>query len=145
MKHGNFEKVEGIVKVWKESRDKILRRGGFVTKQWLIDNKSWDKFLASNKSVTSDTFCIYSAFLLTPRTMCDNAFDWARPLGRLRINPIHKAEEADIPYDDIWIKEDETGRRLEFESGFALDVSCHTVLCKSCRCMHMQSSSYVRF
>ena len=45
LQHGSFEKVEAVVKKWHETRDKLQRRAGWVTKQWLIDNRSWDKTL----------------------------------------------------------------------------------------------------
>ena len=56
------------------------------------------------------------------RTMCDNAFDWARGRGLVYRNPIHGAEEADIPYKTFWKNKNESGSRAGFESGFSLDV-----------------------
>ena len=56
-----------------------------------------------------------------PRTMADNAFEWAKPLGRWRVNAIHKVEEADIPYDDSWCVSHESGTRVEFSGSAAMD------------------------
>ena len=55
--------------------------------------------------------------------MCDNAWDWARARGLLIKNPIHGAEEADIPYKSFWKNTDESGNRLSFEGRVALEVS----------------------
>ena len=55
------------------------------------------------------------------RTMADNAFEWAKSRGRLRLNAIHQTEEADIPYDDVWKVTHASGTRVEFESNAVLD------------------------
>lgn len=55
--------------------------------------------------------------------MCDNAWDWARARGLLVKNPIHGAEEADIPYKTFWKKTDTTGNRVSYKSGFTMKVS----------------------
>ena len=55
--------------------------------------------------------------------MCDNAWDWARARGLLIKNPIHGAEEADIPYKTFWKKTDTTGNRVSFKSDFIMKVS----------------------
>ena len=75
--------------------------------------------------------------------MCDNAFEWARARGKLRENEIHKAQEADLPYDDMWVKTDETGTRIEFESGFELDAPCQNACIYVEHDMHVHAFVYV--
>ena len=41
--HGSFEKVEMAVKQWHEERKKNTQEGGYHTKQWLMDNRSFSK------------------------------------------------------------------------------------------------------
>ena len=43
LEQGSWEHVELTVKRWSETRKQELARGGFVTKQWLIDNRSYTK------------------------------------------------------------------------------------------------------
>ncbi|CAE7938774.1 OGG1 [Symbiodinium sp. KB8] len=95
MEKGSFDKVELVVKQWHESKTRDETSGGYVTKKWLMDNK----------------------------TMADNAFKWAAPRGRCRKNVITGEEEADIPLDERWSVMRERGQRMEFENGCELDVS----------------------
>ena len=62
LQHGSFEKVEAVVKKWHETRDKLQRRGGWVTKQWLIDNRSWDKTLDRIR----DSICVQCLYTQKP-------------------------------------------------------------------------------
>ena len=48
------------------------------------------------------------------RAMADNSFEWARQRGRLRKNPVHGGEEADIPLEQLWSITKEMGQRTEF-------------------------------
>ncbi|CAE7613730.1 unnamed protein product [Symbiodinium pilosum] len=41
LQHGSFEKVEVVVKQWHEQRKKNKSEGGYHTKQWLMDNRSF--------------------------------------------------------------------------------------------------------
>ena len=41
VQHGTFDKVEGVVKQWAEQRNQKQRAGGYVTKKWLMDNRSY--------------------------------------------------------------------------------------------------------
>ena len=43
LQHGSWDRVEMTLKQWTESRNKNQKRGGYVTKQWLIDNRSFTK------------------------------------------------------------------------------------------------------
>ncbi|CAE7367832.1 unnamed protein product, partial [Symbiodinium sp. KB8] len=90
---GSFDKVELVVKQWHEKKTREETTGGYVTKKWLIDNK----------------------------TMADNAFKWAHPRGRCRKNVITGEEEADIPLDERWQVMKEKGQRMDFENGCELD------------------------
>ncbi|OLQ15069.1 hypothetical protein AK812_SmicGene683 [Symbiodinium microadriaticum] len=94
---GSFDKVELVVKQWHENKTREETTGGYVTKKWLIDNKSFTQ------------------------TMADNAFKWALPRGRCRKNVITGEEEADIPLDERWQVMKEKGQRLDFENGCELD------------------------
>ena len=38
---GHWEKVEVAVKQWSQNINTRTQRGGYVTKQWLIDNESF--------------------------------------------------------------------------------------------------------
>ncbi|OLQ07323.1 hypothetical protein AK812_SmicGene9282 [Symbiodinium microadriaticum] len=41
MEKGSFDKVELVVKQWHESKTRDETSGGYVTKKWLMDNKSF--------------------------------------------------------------------------------------------------------
>eukprot|EP00439_Symbiodinium_sp_Y106_P025892 s2249_g3.t1 len=97
LQHGTFEKVEGQLERWHEQKKKT-EMGGPVTKEWLAQTEKWSK------------------------TMCDNAFEWARARGLVSKNPIHGAEEADIPYKTFWKNSNASGSRVGFKSGFEMDV-----------------------
>ena len=56
------------------------------------------------------------------RSMIDNAFDWARKRNKVIVNPIHGAEEIDIPLDRFWKHVDVHGSKLAFESNFVMEV-----------------------
>ena len=58
------------------------------------------------------------------RAMADNAFEWAKVQGRLRTNPIHKAEEADIPFDFEWTNTKESGTRTEWQGSMEVEAAC---------------------
>ncbi|CAE7345303.1 OGG1, partial [Symbiodinium pilosum] len=100
LQHGSFDKVEVVVKQWAETKRKQKQGGGYVTKQWLMDNRSFDK------------------------TMADKSFEWAKARGLHRISEITGAEEADIPFDFSWSNTNTTGQRIEFENGAEMEVAC---------------------
>ena len=45
MEKGSFDKVEFVVKQWHENKTREETSGGYVTKQWLIDNRSYSASL----------------------------------------------------------------------------------------------------
>ena len=45
MEHGDWDGVEANVKQWAEDKNKSKKQGGYVTKQWLMDNRSYTKCL----------------------------------------------------------------------------------------------------
>ena len=61
--------------------------------------------------------------------MADNAFEWARARGRLRVNEVHGVEEADVPLDETWSNETERGRRIEFSGAAEMEVPRLTIFC----------------
>ena len=51
MEKGSFDKVELVVKQWHESKTRDETSGGYVTKKWLMDNKSFTQYLGCRCSV----------------------------------------------------------------------------------------------
>ena len=45
LEHGDWKSVEVTVKQWSEDSNKNQKVGGYVTKQWLMDNRSYTKCL----------------------------------------------------------------------------------------------------
>lgn len=41
LEKGSFDKVEVVVKQWQEQKSREETSGGYVTKQWLMDHKSY--------------------------------------------------------------------------------------------------------
>ncbi|CAE7653761.1 OGG1, partial [Symbiodinium pilosum] len=100
LEQGSFEKLEVAVKQWHEKRSKEEAEGGYVTKQWLMDNESYTQ------------------------QMADDAFEWARQHGKLRKNKVHGTEEADIPLREKWSSMKESGRRTEFAGKAEMEAPC---------------------
>eukprot|EP00435_Cladocopium_sp_Y103_P017743 s3978_g4.t1 len=76
LKEGSVEAMDvKVTKMHKKSLDES-KGGGWYTKQWLVDNRSWNK------------------------TMCDNAWKWAKEHNLWKRNPIHKEEEIKVVIDD---------------------------------------------
>ncbi|CAE7662304.1 OGG1 [Symbiodinium pilosum] len=96
LQHGSFEKVEGALERWHEQKKQTKEAGGYVTKERLMKERHYT------------------------RSMADHAFEWARPLGLVRVSKIHGAEEADIPLDFEWSKTRESGSRIGFSSSFSM-------------------------
>ena len=104
-----------------------------MTKQWLIDNRSFTKWLCLYMYIAFSTahsggrvhLLHVPAGFKTLRDMADNAFEWAREHGLLRVSAIHKCEEADIPYDDVWSRTSETGQRVEYTARTEMEAPCY--------------------
>ena len=60
--------------------------------------------------------------LVTLRTMCDNAWKWAKERGKWRINPVHKEEEARIVIDDEFKYNTHQGHSSEQTGSFEMEV-----------------------
>ena len=114
------------MKQWTEDKNESKKTGGYVTKQWLIDNRSYTKCLWLTRPhacirVAACSCTLRSTDHMYLRTMADNAFEWAKSLGRWRMNAIHKTEEADIPYDEMWSVSHSSGTRVDFESNTSME------------------------
>ena len=59
--------------------------------------------------------------LIKPRKMCDNGFQWAAAHGKLRINNVHKEEEACLILSESFELLDETGQEITLEGGFEVE------------------------
>ena len=53
--------------------------------------------------------------------MCDNGFQWAAAHGKLRINNVHKEEEACLILSESFELLDETGQEITLEGGFEVE------------------------
>ena len=116
-----------------------------MTKQWLIDVKKFTPCPARTRSPAMHVLSTLYRNLppmsfVRPRTMADNAFDWARRNGRLYKSEIHGEEEADIPLDMNWSKIKESGSKVGFTSGFTMDVPSHTIGVECFLCPSMSST-----
>ena len=56
--------------------------------------------------------------------MCDAAWQWASPLGFLRINSVHKEEEARLILSDEFELLDETGQEIQMGGNIEVDETC---------------------
>ena len=130
LEQGSFEKLEVAVKQWHEKRSKEEAEGGYVTKQWLMDNESYTQCLSSlhvniNGSVLDrGSNCAAVLRDCVFRQMADDAFEWARQHGKLRKNKVHGTEEADIPLREKWSSMKESGRRTEFAGKAEMEAPC---------------------
>lgn len=70
LEKGSFEKVELVVKQWHEKKTREEVAGGYVTKKWLMDNKSYTQHLERTslacgqlRSAHARSICIISALV----------------------------------------------------------------------------------
>ena len=91
-KHGSFKEVELKLQRWKKNTHVDGKAGRWVTRKYLEE-----KYLYS-------------------KTMIDNSFNHARAKGLVRINPVHKEEEARLVLDETFNQEREIGECSAFEA-----------------------------
>ena len=84
----------------------------------------------SGCSIFSLTFLLQNAanlipwhvLLVTLRTMCDNAWAWAKERGLWRKNPMHKEEECRLVIDDEFKYNTHQGHSSEQAGSFEMEV-----------------------
>ncbi|CAE7499386.1 unnamed protein product, partial [Symbiodinium sp. CCMP2456] len=87
--HGTFEALEVMVKKWHKQSLGTNRSGGWYTKHVLASQFHWSK------------------------SMINSAWEWARSRNLLRVNPIHKEEEAKLVINDSFELCTETGSEVD--------------------------------
>ena len=57
------------------------------------------------------------------RAMCDAAWQWARERNNLRVNEIHREEEARLILNEEFQMVDESGQEISMQGGLEIEES----------------------
>ncbi|CAJ1389778.1 unnamed protein product [Effrenium voratum] len=98
MESGDFKALENEVAKYHA---KILQKEiqvQWVTKNWLMRERHWTK------------------------SMCDNAFAWAKEKGLYQVNPVHKEEEASLVIENFYKVQETEGQTMTQRASFETEA-----------------------
>lgn len=99
--HGDMKMVEVKVQRWQVNKQINELGGRWCTKQYLAEK------------------CHYTPAMIT------NSFNHARSKGLVRVNPVHKEEEAKLVLDDTFLKSQERGESTNMEAAGTVEETAN--------------------